>query len=115
MTDGPDSLAALDEWLRAFVQHVATKRHLAIALPDERDGERSARFAGWHKTMHDAASRLLARAQAAGVVRADLIASDLLALATGIALTGLFPSRIDQLLELIRHGYTSAGVHRGAT
>lgn len=101
----PDPGQALADWLRAFVQHVATKRALALALPDEPDGERGALFAGWHAAMHAAASRLLARAHAAGAVRAELDAGALLALASAIALTGLPAAKLDALLDIAQHGY----------
>jgi AcrR family transcriptional regulator len=104
--DRPDADQALADWLRAFVEHVATKRDLALAVPEEPGGRRGALFADWHETMHDAASRLLTRAQADGTVRAELREEDLLALATGIALTGLPMHRLETLLDLIRHGYS---------
>lgn len=100
-----DPSRALTDWLRAFVQHVATKRDLALALPDEPDGERGVLFAGWHATMQQAASRLLTRAQDAHAIRAELSAADLLVLATGIALTGLPAARLEVLLDLVRDGY----------
>jgi AcrR family transcriptional regulator len=109
LSDSHDPARALTDWLRAFLQHVATKRELALALPDEPDSERSELFAGWHATMHHAASRLLTHAQDAHAVRAELDAIDLLALTTGIALTGLPPARLEMLLDLARDGYGSAG------
>jgi AcrR family transcriptional regulator len=98
---------ALTDWLRAFVRHVAEKRGLALALPDEPDRRRGALFADWHATMHTAAERLLKRALAAGTVRGEIRAADLLALATGIAMTGLPQNRLEALLALARHGYAS--------
>jgi AcrR family transcriptional regulator len=106
LLERPDPGQALADWLHAFVHHVATKRELALALPD--DSERGALFAGWHATMRDAASQLVGRARAAGLVRADLGAGDLLALATGIALTGLPAARLETLLDLVRDGYGTA-------
>lgn len=108
LLDRPDPGQALADWLRAFVQHVATKRDLALAVPDQSDGERGALFATWHGAMHDAASRLLTRAQAAGAARADLSGRDLTTLATGIALTGLPTPKLELMLEIIRHGYGPA-------
>ena len=108
LLDSPDPTQALTDWLRAFVQHVATKRDLALGPPDEPDGERGELFAGWHATMHRAASRLLTRAQDAHAIRAELDATDLLALATGIALTGLPAARLEIVLDLARDGYDSA-------
>lgn len=106
--DRPDPDEAFADWLCAFVQHVATKRDLALALPDEPGGNRGALFADWHATMREAASRLLARAQAVGTIRGEVRAEDLLALATGIALTGLPTRRLDVLLDVVRHGYSQA-------
>jgi AcrR family transcriptional regulator len=103
--DNPDR--ALAEWLHAFVRHVADKRELALALPDTPAGQRDALFAEWHDTMNGAAGRLLARAQAAGRARSEVEPRDLLALATGIALTGLPDDRIEHLFSLARHGYAT--------
>ena len=99
----PDPGEALAEWLRAFIHHVASKRDLALALPDDR--ERGALFTDWHGAMQEAASQLVHRAQEAGAVQMDVRAGDLLALAAGIALTGLPTTRLDALLDLIRDGY----------
>jgi len=99
-----DPGGALQEWLLAFIAHVATKRDLALAVPEVPEGEgdeRTALFARWHESMHATAAPLLARAQHAGAVRADLAVAELLALANGIALAGADPER---LLTLIREG-----------
>jgi len=103
----PDADGALADWLRLFVHHVATKRDLARALPD--DQERGAQFTAWHATMHNAAEQLVHRARDAGTVRADVTARDLLALAGAIALTGLPERGLERLLGLIRDGYRTAG------
>jgi hypothetical protein len=110
LLDSPDPAQGLTEWLRAFVQHVATKRDLALALPDEPDSGRGELFAGWHATMHRAASLLIARAQDAHAIRSEVTATDLLALATGIALTGLPAARLEMLLALARDGYGSTAL-----
>ena len=71
------------------MDHVTTKRELALALLDNSD--RASLFAGWHATMRNADSQLTTRARDAGTVRTDLTdltACDLLALAGSIALTG---------------------------
>lgn len=112
LSDRPDAGEALDDWLRVFVRHVATKRDLAQAIPDEPGSERGALFADWHATMQTAAACLLTRAQDAHAVRAELSATDLLALASGIALTGLPANKLDTLVDLIRDGYRSAGQGR---
>jgi AcrR family transcriptional regulator len=95
---------ALFGWLRAFVAHVASKRALAPAIPNNPGGQRSALFAGWHTAMHATAAALLTRAQRAGAVRADLEVADLLVLATAIALTGADTGRTGRLLDLVRRG-----------
>lgn len=96
---------ALTDWLRAFVHHVVDKRALALAIPDEPAGDRATLFDDWHATMQGAAQRLLDRARAAGVVRRNVTAIDLVALAGGIALSGLAERRLNAVLDLIRDGY----------
>jgi AcrR family transcriptional regulator len=105
---------ALYGWLRAFIAHIATKRELALALADDRSGERSELFGHWHQAMHSTASALLDRAQRAGTIRADLGVSDLLWLANGIALSGADTVQADRLLHLIREG-TDTNASEGAT
>lgn len=95
---------ALFSWLRAFIAHIATKRELALALANDQGGQRSALFERWHEAMHATASALLTRAQRSGAIRADLDVSDLLALANGIALTGVDTGQAERLLLLLRHG-----------
>jgi AcrR family transcriptional regulator len=95
---------ALFGWLQAFIAHVASKRALALAIPYDPGGQRSALFAGWHTAMHATASALLTRAQRAGAVRADLEVADLLALANAVALTGADSGRTERLLDLVRRG-----------
>jgi AcrR family transcriptional regulator len=107
LMDHTDPGQAFTDWLRAFVHHVATKRDLALAIPDEPASERSTRFAEWHSTMRTAAERLLTRAQQARGVRPGLTVTELLALASGIALTGRTPAGLDAMLDLIRDGYHS--------
>jgi AcrR family transcriptional regulator len=94
---------ALFGWLQAFIAHVASKRALALAIPNDPGGQRSALFDRWHRAMHATASALLTHAQQAGAVRADLEVADLLALATAIALTA-DTGRTDRLLDLVRRG-----------
>jgi AcrR family transcriptional regulator len=95
---------ALFSWLKAFIAHVATKRQLALALPNDRGGRRSELFDRWHEAMRAQASALLSRAQESGAVRTDVVVSDLLALAHGIALTGVDADQTHRLLRIIRHG-----------
>lgn len=101
---------ALFGWLRAFITHVAAKRALALAIPNDGGGQRSALFDRWHQAMHSAARALLVRAQRSGTVRTDLDVADLLALANGIALTGADAGQIERLLDLVRRGADSKPV-----
>ena len=96
---------ALFSWLRAFVAHVATKRDLALAIPT--DGQRSALFDDWHAAMRATAARLLTRARSADTPDADLDASDLLALTSGIALSSTDSEQVDRCLTLVRRGLFS--------
>ncbi|MGY0060196.1 TetR/AcrR family transcriptional regulator [Streptomyces sp. LZ34] len=95
---------ALFDWLQDFIAHVAAKRELALSITDDRTGQRSALFDRWHHSMHTSASALLTRAQSAGTVRADLNASELLALANGIALTTTDATQAERLVVLVRQG-----------
>jgi AcrR family transcriptional regulator len=95
---------ALFDWLAAFAEHVADKRDLAAAVPD--DIARSELFTGWHAAMHDTAARLLAKAVDAGEVARGVEAADLVAIATGIALSGPAGVRAERLLRLVREGTT---------
>ena len=96
---------ALFAWLRAFIAHVATKRHLAFAIPRDHESERSAQFDQWHAAMRSTATALLTRARSAGVVRADVNVADLLAVASGIAVAAAVDDdQTERCLELLRHG-----------
>ena len=95
---------ALFAWLRAFIAHVAAKRELALAIPDDQGGQRSALFNRWHNEMHSTASQLLGRAQSSGTVSAALDASDLLTLASGIAVASADTAQAERCLDLLRHG-----------
>lgn len=101
---------ALRTWLAAFVQHVASKRQLPLALSDEPDGQRSEAIDQWHAAMHEVASTLLVAAQQSGDVRADVEASDLTGLAHGIALSGADATRAERLLDLAWRGMAPAAV-----
>ena len=76
--------AGLASWLTAFVTYLQTYRGLpepVLATLRDHDSALSQSC----KAMRTAAGRLLKRAQAAGVVRADVNATDLFAHAAGIA------------------------------
>jgi AcrR family transcriptional regulator len=90
---------ALFAWLRAVVDHLATKRDIALVLTEDR-ARQSTLFGHWRQAMLGSAGTLLATAG-----RPDLAAADLLLLAAGIALTGTDAARHDRLLDLARHGW----------
>ncbi|HVX45107.1 MAG TPA: helix-turn-helix domain-containing protein [Mycobacteriales bacterium] len=93
--------AALFRWLRLFIDHVAGKRELALAVPE---GRQSELFDGWHSAMHDTAKNLLSRAQRAGQIRTSITVLDLLTLANGIALATRDEEQIGRLLRTVRRG-----------
>ncbi|MBF9127864.1 helix-turn-helix transcriptional regulator [Plantactinospora sp. S1510] len=81
----PSPLDALFSWLDEFVVHVATKRPLALAATEGPGGRRGHRFETWHSSITATATDLVHRAQPA--LRPGLTAADVLALASGAALT----------------------------
>ncbi|GAA3241287.1 TetR/AcrR family transcriptional regulator [Nonomuraea helvata] len=93
---------ALHEWLRLFMDHVTTKRDLALSVTD--DQSCSALVAEWHASMLATASALLDAAKQAGAAGADLDVRDLLTLVKGIALAALDGVQADRLLRLIDYG-----------
>ncbi|MEV6849347.1 helix-turn-helix domain-containing protein [Actinoplanes sp. NPDC051411] len=94
--------ADLFTWLGAYVEHVRTKRALAVAATDGPPGRRAELSGRWHQTITDTATALVARA--APQLRPGLTARDLLALATGVALTATDPDSARRLIALVRTG-----------
>jgi AcrR family transcriptional regulator len=90
---------ALFRWLHAFVEHVGTKRDLALVLTS---GSGGVLFDRWYQAMRGTTAALLARAQRAGVVRQDIDAADVVLLACGVALTDR--PRHSRLLDVLRTG-----------
>ncbi len=91
-------------WLRAMAAYLITKRGLSGALIATL-GRDSELISSCWMAMHDAAERLLAQAQQAGVVRADVSAEDVLRLAHGIVVTTEHsPEQADRLLSLVLDG-----------
>jgi AcrR family transcriptional regulator len=100
----PSPADALFGWLGAFIAHVAGKRDLALAIPGDQNGQRSALFSRWHQAMLSTATGLLSRAQSAGAVGAGVRALDLLTLANGIALAAADADQAQRCLALTRQG-----------
>ncbi|MEV4399213.1 TetR/AcrR family transcriptional regulator [Nonomuraea sp. NPDC049607] len=103
----PSTAEALFTWLDGFVVHIATKRTLALAANEHSGTPRTELFERWHDSMRSIAERLLARAQRAGTVRADLSVADVLALTSGAALTSTSTRHAQQLLQILRNGFVT--------
>jgi AcrR family transcriptional regulator len=103
----PAPLDALFAWLDDFVVHVATKRPLALAATEGATGRRTRLFDEWHASITAAAAELVRRAS--GSLRPDLTATDLLALASGAALTATDAEHARRLVALLRTGLTVSG------
>jgi AcrR family transcriptional regulator len=97
-----DPVDALFVWLDAFVEHVATKRTLALAAVEALPGRRTELFDRWHETINATASALLGRA--VDEVRPGLTVTDLLALTSGVALAATDVPHARRLLGLLRTG-----------
>ena len=81
---GPRAGEALVDWLRAVLRHACRHRGLAAAALAAAGGQGVGAAA--HVRIRAAGERLLARAQAAGEVRADLRIGELLQLVNAISL-----------------------------
>ncbi|MGW1073578.1 TetR/AcrR family transcriptional regulator [Streptomyces sp. NPDC002537] len=81
----PEPCRALVDWLRAIVAHASTYRGLSRALMAAQSDEASA-LSRCSLPMREAGSELLARAQGAGAVRADVGIVDLMQLTNAISL-----------------------------
>lgn len=94
---------ALAEWMQRFVAHVAAKRGMAQALKSavaSGDGS-SELFAYAHQRIRTAAGQLLAAASAAGLVRADVEATDLVRAMSGICLGSDLSASTEQARRLV--------------
>jgi AcrR family transcriptional regulator len=91
-------------WVRAMASYLTTKRGLSRALI-EAVGKDSELISGCWMTMRESTDRLLAHAQQAGVLRADISAQDVLRLLHGITIaTEQTPADTDRLLALVLDG-----------
>ncbi|MGV0813808.1 TetR/AcrR family transcriptional regulator [Mycolicibacterium boenickei] len=96
----PDALAALAEWLDAYIRQASVydglARTLLVVEPEGEPGHscRAARRAG---------AQLIARAVSHGAIRPDVDFDDVLDLAAGIAWVGQFPDRDEnQRVRMVR-------------
>jgi len=102
VSTAPDQ--ALAGWLRAMVAYLSTKRGLSRALVDSL-GKDSQLITSCWAAMHDAAERLMTRAQDAGMLRDDIKPVDVLRLVHGVVIaTEQAPEETDRLLGLMLDG-----------
>ena len=95
---------ALEQWLRAYLTHAQSKRGMLAELTASFDARPELRSESRRQVLH-AATTVLEPAQAAGVVRADLTAADLIQLVSGMVLPALTdPSRSAYLLDVVLAG-----------
>jgi AcrR family transcriptional regulator len=91
-------------WVRALTGYLTTKRGLSRALI-EAVGKDSELISGCWTAMHQSTDRLLAHAQQAGVLRADISSQDVLRLVHGITIaTEQSPADTDRLLAMVLDG-----------
>jgi AcrR family transcriptional regulator len=103
-----DPLAALHEWLRAFVGTVGRYRGLTAALLSTLQDETSGLHAAC-EAMRGAGATLLTRARQAGHIRPDADAVELFALAAGVAwaneqFRAEDRGRVERLLDIVVQG-----------
>ncbi|MEV5968895.1 helix-turn-helix domain-containing protein [Streptomyces sp. NPDC051921] len=107
LAEAPDPCAALVAWLRTLIAHAGEYRGLSVALMSASQ-ERSSALAECSEPLRAAGMRLLARAQDADRVRADVSIGDLMKLTNGIALAAERspedPDLADRLLDLTVRG-----------
>lgn len=109
MRAAPVTVEALIGWLRAFAEHSGTYRGLPRSVLVGLEEEGSPLHAACVH-MRDAAARLMAAAQEAGVVRPDVPVEDVLAIVAGIAWVAEQAGgagRADRLLDLVRDALTA--------
>ncbi|WP_374569916.1 TetR/AcrR family transcriptional regulator [Phenylobacterium sp.] len=92
--------AALHEWMRLFVDYIATKKVVAPALGAAL-GEISASYAASGMRLTEALSQLVGRAAASGDIRADADPEDILLALVGITYGNTSPNWRASALRLI--------------
>ena len=100
LKDKPDPLEALRQWMRSNVKFVATKKGMseALALAAYRNSEL---FSYSHDRLTRAIGSLLDRAVAAGEIRGDIGAEDLLRALVGMCYTHSQPGWQKGVLRLV--------------
>jgi len=102
--EGLDPWDAFATWIEGFVDYMATKMALASELFDYVDRDAPV-FSACRASLFAAGGPLLERAQAAGVVRADVDLAGIIQLVGGIAkIQGAGPEQIRHLLSIALDG-----------
>jgi AcrR family transcriptional regulator len=93
---------ALRRWLEALVAFASTKRNLTISMMSSLGGKNSEVVSSCSAMVREAVVPLLARAQQAGEIRADVDVTDLLKLSHAISVACEYPSpHSDQAQRLL--------------
>ena len=102
--DQQEPAEAVANWIRAVCEHGKTYRGIAIGVMSQVLGEQT-EFNEACAAAKAAGERLLARAQAAGVVRPDVTNAHIVVLVQGLVLaTADEPAMSDQLLSIMLDG-----------
>jgi AcrR family transcriptional regulator len=100
LTDHPAPVAALRRWLHANVEFVATKKGMAAALMIAAHG--STKLSAYtSEQLTDAVRRLMDRAVAAGELRADIGAGDVLRMLVALCYGSDAPGWQDNVVRLL--------------
>lgn len=105
-----DAGLVLRSWLELLVGYLTAKRGLPRQMLESLAAH-SDLDASTHNAIHDVTSHLLDKAKAAGVVRADAAATDLLWLTNGVALAAKGPGgdeRAERMLGIVIDGLRRA-------
>jgi AcrR family transcriptional regulator len=101
---GNEPWDALISWLHRFVGYIATKQALAAELFAIADHNVEI-FANCRAALNAAGEPLLARAQAAGVVRTDAEMNDVIRMVAGIAkMPAAEPGEVERVLDMALDG-----------
>jgi len=106
--DDPDPAAALGAWLEAVLRHSIRNRGMAASLRTALQAE-GGDLTWCFQTMQGSAERLLTRAQAAGQLRQEIPAGDLLRLINGLALANADAADAEESAVRVL-GYALAGM-----
>jgi len=113
--DGRPSVA-LRRWLEALVAFASTKRNLTISMMSSLGGKNNEVVSSCSAMVREAVVPLLARAQEAGEIRADVDVTDLLKLSHAISVACEYPSshsdQAQRLLTVMLDGLRSGAAPR---